>query len=59
MFYNSNLDICRAITFFACYFFKSFAFKIAASRMVAFDLSYFTDFEQVKIFSSHFTDFEQ
>ena len=40
--------------------------------MVAFDLSYFTDFEQVKIFSSdfadlehikifssHFTDFEQ
>ena len=47
-------------------------YVFCASRMVAFDLSYFTDFEQVKnfssdfadlehikIFSSHFTDFEQ
>ena len=42
------------IIFFACYFFKNFVFK-----MVAFDLSYFTDFEQVKIVNGHFTDFEQ
>ena len=27
--------------------------------MVAYDLSSFTDFEQVKIFSGYFADFEQ
>ena len=34
---------------------------MAASKMVAFDLShiYFTDFEQVKNFSSQFSDFKK
>ena len=58
-FYNSNLGVRRAIIFFASYFFKNFAFKMAASNMVAFDLSHYTDFEQVKIVNGHFTDFEQ
>ena len=30
------------------FFKKNFAFKMAASKMVAFDLSHFADFEQVK-----------
>ena len=31
---------------------------MVASKMAAFDLSHFTDFEQVKIVNDHFTDFE-
>ena len=32
---------------------------MVASKMAAFDLSHFTDFEQVKIVNGHFTCFEQ
>ena len=32
---------------------------MAASKMVAFDLGQFADFEQIKIFSSHFAKFKQ
>ena len=40
-------------------FFKNFASKMAASKIAAFDLSHFVNFEQVKIFNGDFTDFEQ
>ena len=55
------LGIRRMIIYFRLllFFKKNFAFKMAASQMVAFDLSHFADFEQVKIFNSHFTDVEQ
>ena len=55
------LGIRRMIIYFRLllFFKKNFAFKMAASQMVAFDLSHFADFEQVKIFNNHFTDFEQ
>ena len=32
---------------------------MVASKMIAFGLSHFTDFEHVKIVNSHFADFEQ
>ena len=32
---------------------------MVASNIAAFDLSHFVNFEQVKIFSSQFADFEQ
>ena len=32
---------------------------MVATKMVAFDLSHFTDFEQVKIVNCYFADFEQ
>ena len=35
------------------------ASSMAAPWMAASDPSYFADFDQVKIFSSHFDDFEQ
>ena len=52
--YLWNDNIFSLVTFY-----KNFASKMAASKMVAFDLSHFVDFEHVKVFSSYFTDFEQ
>ena len=58
-FYNSNFGIFRVIIFFACYFFKALLLGWLLLKTVASDLSHFTDFEQVKIFSDHFDDFQE
>ena len=44
----------KMIIYFCLLLFKNFA-----SKMLASDLIYFADFEQVKIVNDHFTNFEQ